>query len=74
MIDLQYVENSKKRKRPDIKGKAGVSYWDGQAAAAAKKRKLNEQGKVEIVKVTEGQVGYQLICDTMVVIIDEGEK
>ena len=62
-FNLQYVENSKKRKRREIKGES--KFWDSEAMGnkvSAKKRKLNAAGGgVDVVKVTESQVRLALL-------------
>lgn len=67
-IDLQYVENTKKRKRKDFRG---GSMWDLKNIAA-KKRKLNDGngGNAEVVKVTENQVSNLHLTDCL----DEGDE
>ena len=61
-FNLQYVENSKKRKRREIKGES--KFWDSEAMGnkvSAKKRKLNAAGGVDVVKITESQVRLALL-------------
>lgn len=55
IIDLQFVDNNKKRKRRDMRPMSGT--WDTESLNS-KKRKLNEHqgGKTDVVKVSETQV------------------
>ena len=55
IIELQFVDNNKKRKRRDMRPTSGT--WDTESLNS-KKRKLNEHqgGTTDVVKVSETQV------------------